>query len=165
MAPLPDGELAGIIMQLKELASHLEVQDISFSRWILRSIALLVLTEDSFSAAIDRLAEDEVSLSKRLARLRQVEEEMKHHLAALRHERNLLIKYMLSSIHKNTLKYYRWNHAIVPSPSNELGLETAAVLERRKEVTVKKAKDAYTELETLNVRSALRFTAFTFKGA
>ncbi|KJA20828.1 hypothetical protein HYPSUDRAFT_766628 [Hypholoma sublateritium FD-334 SS-4] len=75
-----------------------------------------------------------MALSRSLDRLAAIEDELKTHMASLEHESQLIA---------------HWNVILTPGSSASLYPEVAAVLERRKEAIVRKAKEYHQTLGTL----------------
>jgi len=106
---------------------------------LLTSIAGLLGIDDvsfaSYATALSRLSSSELSLKRSLSRLEHVENQLRAHLASVKHEERLLKK---------------WTEMI---QSDQLAGESAATLERRKDVLLKKAEAYRKELDELTAAS------------
>ncbi|KAF8168502.1 hypothetical protein B0H34DRAFT_685801 [Crassisporium funariophilum] len=126
----PDGndELLKCFETLAQVLQILGIPDASFA---------------SYSAAISQMSKESLSLSCSLNRFKRAEHELQTYLAALEHESHLIT---------------HWNKSMIPGSSNTMGLETAAITERRRETLVKKAKEYHKELESHLVNEPLHIS-------
>ncbi|KAF5376875.1 hypothetical protein D9615_007248 [Tricholomella constricta] len=104
---------------------------------LLQHVAEVLCIDDpsdfsSYSSAITQLTTDSLSAQKLLNRLQFIEHELQTHLAATRVEQRLLAK---------------WNSALEADRGDEQG--SAAMIERRKEDLVRKAKEYHEELKAV----------------
>ncbi|OCH94155.1 hypothetical protein OBBRIDRAFT_770162 [Obba rivulosa] len=120
-APVPEhmlprqSDAAEYLQILTEIADALGIDDLLFA---------------SYSSAIDRIQEDELSQNRSSLHLRQPEEELRTHLLSTQHEEALIRK---------------WLSELQAKPEFE---KTTVALERRKATLNAKAKEYQKELET-----------------
>jgi hypothetical protein len=113
----------------------------------------------SYSTAINKLSEKHLSSSRSVLRLRRIEEELTEHLAVLQHESALIkqsgfffppLCYFLKYI-----SFFSWNKALLPSDAESesaSALKDVPVLEKQREVMLRKAKEYHRGVERMTVR-------------
>lgn len=143
----------------------LDIPDASFARYFFYwsdfanakcKIHLLML---SYSTAINQLSEKYFSLSRTILRFKRIEDELTEHLTALQHEYALIKQYVFFLLRTWRMSIFKmpssWNKVLTPSSSESALVEDVSLLERRRELMVRKAREYYREVERMKARDPL----------
>ncbi|KAH9487324.1 hypothetical protein JR316_0001397 [Psilocybe cubensis] len=126
LPPLIDGDDVSTALEtLVQITQALDIPDASFAH---------------YSSTIDALHAERHALMRSLLRLQGVEDALKDYLASLKLELNLI---------------KRWNGILTSGSPDSIYQDTTATLEKRKEALVKKSKEHYRELESLQAEVPL----------